>query len=544
VSHQVTTADVPLEQDLYPVLIGPATESEKIAAVKNALEGEKGTFWRAELGKWAARTVPVELLVPEMYRDWRPLVRDAILFVVSKLSASRLAPKIVEQMSLGPDMPPEARLLRFIGRVPGLQKIGQVIARNRHLHPRLRRALIKLENGISDVPVGEVCSIINQQLHSEIERYAVKIRPRILSEASVSAVVAFTWKNPETGRREHGVFKVLKPHIPSCYAEDMKILGQLAKYVVRQCGGAGKHAGRLAETLTEVRLLLEREVDFLREQATLANSLEEYRSVRGVQIPRVIRCLSTPTITALTFEKGRKVANPLVVPPQLRWSVASRLARTLLAVPALSQRSHAIFHADPHAGNLLYDKRANQLVILDWALTETLSRKQRRGVVLLVLFMMLRDSHGMTNAIRELCQVPSDDRVQLAIIRRHVDELLDALQVTRLPGVMEGTRLLESIALDGIPFPAALLMFRKAAFTLEGVVEDVAGTKVSMDSLVANYTFANWKDTLTCLFTLLSIHDWMSLDWSAVTFASRMCARTALSPWHWLTRLSPSVDTT
>jgi hypothetical protein len=125
VNHQVTTADVPLEQDLYPVLIGPATESQKIAAVKNALEGEKGKFWRAELGKWAARTVPVELLVPEMHRDWRPLVRDAILFVVSKLSASRLAPKIVDQMSLGPDMPPEPRLLRLSPECLDFRRLGR-----------------------------------------------------------------------------------------------------------------------------------------------------------------------------------------------------------------------------------------------------------------------------------------------------------------------------------------------------------------------------------------------------------------------------------
>src|SRR5690242_14083833 len=153
-------------------------------------------------------------------------------------------------------------LLRFIAKVPGLQKIGQVLARNSNLDPRLRRALIQLENGIADVTVDEIHGIIRKQLQSQIETYAINLKPAILSEASVSAVVGFSWRNPESGRRERGVFKVLKPHIPSCYAEDMKIIGQLAQHLARKHRAEGPRLGRLAETLTEIRLLLEREVDF------------------------------------------------------------------------------------------------------------------------------------------------------------------------------------------------------------------------------------------------------------------------------------------
>lgn len=543
VNDRSKSAHLPLHQALHPFLTGEATAAEKISAVQTALEGADGKFWREELGKWAARMVPVELLVPEVHRDWRPFVREAILFVVSKLSASRLAPKIVEQLTLEPEISAEVRLLRFIAKVPGLQKIGQVLARNRHLHPRLRRALIKLENGISDVSVEEICSTIERELQSQMDAYAIKLEAAILSEASVSAVVAFTWQNPATRRRERGVFKVLKPHIPSCYAEDMKILGQLAKHLVRKHRTAGTNLRRLAETFTEIRLLLEREVDFPREQATLTNALREYRSLRGVRVPRVIPSLSTAAITALTFEKGKKVTDAHVVPAKLRLSVADRLAKALLALPALSRQKDSIFHADPHAGNLLYDSQRNELVILDWALTERLTWKQRKNVVLLVLMMMLRDADGMAKAIAELCQLrPAKDRAQIRTIRKHIDRLLDTLPLTQLPGPMDAMRLLDKIALEGIRFPAALLMFRKASFTLEGVVEDVAGAKVRLNSLVANHTLANWKDTVACLFSLLSARDWVALDWSALTFTSRVCGRALYRPWRWLPALSSNVN--
>ncbi len=539
--NQGSVGNVPLREGLYPFLIGPATTAEKINTVQTALESAEGKFWREELGKWAAEMVPAELLVPEVHREWRLLVREAILFVVSKLSASRLAPKIVEQLELGPEISAEVRLLRFIAKVPGLQKIGQVLARNRHLHPRLRRALIKLENGISDVSAEEICSIIEKKLQSQIDTYGIKLDPTIYSEASVSAVVSFTWKNPATRRRERGVFKVLKPHIPSCYAEDMKILGQLAQHLVRKHRAAGAPIGRLAETLTEIRLLLEREVDFPREQETLAHALSEYRSIPGVRVPRVIPQLSTATITALTFEKGKKVTEVHVVPAKVRWTVADRLAKALLAVPALSREKDSIFHADPHAGNLLYDRRRNELVILDWALTERLTRSQRKNVVLLVLMMMLRDAEGMAKAVEDLCQLrTARDKAQVLKIRKHIDGLLDTLPLTQLPGPMEAMRLLDKIALEGIRFPTALLMFRKASFTLEGVVEDVAGTRVRLDALMANHTIANWKDTVACLLSLLSARDWVALDWSALTFTSRMCSRALFRPWHWLSGLTSS----
>ncbi|HXY26191.1 MAG TPA: AarF/UbiB family protein [Candidatus Acidoferrum sp.] len=543
VENQIKIGDESLEQALGPFLSEYASTAEKVGAVQSALESESGKFWREELGKWTTRMVPVELLVPEVHKHWRPLVHEAMLFVVSRLSAARLAPKIVEQVGLASDTPPGVRLLRFIAKVPGLQKIGQVLARNRNLDPRLRRALIKLENGIADVGIDEIRAIIHQELQSQIETYAIKLKPTILSEASVSAVVEFTWWNPETRKRERGVFKVLKPHIPSCYAEDMKILGQLARHLARKHRGEGPRLGRLAETLTEIRLLLEREVDFPREQATLANGLSEYRSIKGVRVPRVIPLLSTSTITALTFESGKKVTEVRIRPAKLSMRVAERLAEALLAAPAFSRHKDSIFHADPHAGNVLYDKRRDELVILDWALTERLTREQRKNVVLLVLMMILRDGDRIAKAVAALSQIRGDGKqAETQTIQKRVDEMLDELPLTQLPGPMDAMRLLDELALEGIRFPAALLMFRKASFTLEGVVEDIAGSPVRLDLVMARYAAAQWKDAVAGLVTLLSPREWLEVEWSALTFTSRVCARALLRPWYWLPGLLPKAD--
>jgi ubiquinone biosynthesis protein len=182
-------------------------------------------------------------------------------------------------------------------------------------------------------------------------------------------------------------------------------------------------------------------------------------------------------------------------------------------------------------------------VILDWALTELLTRKQRKHVVMMIMMMVLRDEDGLCSAVEELCQVHADkDQAEVRIIRKHVARRLEHLTLTELPGPLEAMRLLDEIALEGIRFPAALLMFRKAFFTLEGVLEDIAGSYVRLDAVMARYAVAHWKDTVGSFFSLLSPRDWMALDWSALTFGSRVCTRTLLRPWDWLPGLFPKAD--
>ena len=374
-----------------------------------------------------------------------------------------------------------------------------------------------------------------------VETYRVKLEPRIFFEASVSAVVRFTWRNPQTKRREQGVFKVLKPHIPVCYAEDMKILQKLAGFLARKYIADRSRFGALSETLTEIRLFLEHEVDFRGEQRTLEIVQRVYGSAPGVRVPRLIAPLSTQVITALTHEAGVKVTDTLRDRPALRARLAQRLAETLLALPAFARQDGAIFHGDPHAGNLLYDARKDDLVILDWALSERLTRDQRRRVALLVLMTMLRDSDGACQAIEQLrFHRAAGDIDQARLVRTTVRRFLGGLPYFYAPGAMDALHLLDEVAQHGIRFPASLVVFRKAAFTLDGVVEDVAGSAVSMDFLITRYALKHWLTAGLALWSALSLGDWVALEWSALTLAPRLCWRALGTPLRWAGRITGS----
>ena len=514
-----------LRASLAQLLPKTATTDTQISVIEIALRSPVGEALREAMARWIVdEIVPVNRLVPNAYVKWRPPVRDAMMFVVMHLSPSRLAPKLLEQIELPSNTTAEVRLLRLIAKVPGLQKLGQVIARNRNLSPALRNALARLENGIRDVRPEDVVSIIRHELGPKVDKYSVEITPSILSEASVSAVVRFRWRNPESRRRERGVFKVLKPHIPEYFAEDMDYLRGLAQYFGDRKHSYGFAGQVIPDTFKKVRRLLRHEVNFVREQKTLLEARNLYRSMKGVRVPRLIQPLCTSRITALSEERGIKVTNAAVrLPAARRKKVAEQLIEALIAVPLLAAQEDAIFHGDPHAGNLLYDNRSGELTIIDWALRERLSRDQRRHLALLFLMVSLRDPVGTCDEVLALSQrhIPiasAKGRVVEDLVRRFIDEL----PVVRLPSGADAMRLLERAAISGIKFPGPLIMLSKVMFTLDGILQDVGGSGSGMGFTIARHVAQHWIANRNEFRSPLMTKDWITLQCSALLYTSRL----------------------
>ena len=502
-----------------------ATGAEQVRAIEALLRSPAGQAMRDTMARWIVdEIVPVERLVPRAYQNWRPPVRDAMMFVVTRLSPARLAPKLLEQLELPLNTSAEQRLLRLIAKVPGLQKLGQVIARNQHLRPALRNALARLENGIRDVRPEDVVALIRQELGPRIEKYSVKIAPVILAEASVSAVVRFSWLDPTSGHRQRGIFKVLKPHIPEYFAEDMDYLQGLAQYFSDQHHHYGFPRNLLPDTFRKVRRLLRHEVNFPREQKTLLEAWSLYRTMKGVRVPRLIQPLCTRRITALTEERGIKVTNAAArLPAARRRKVAEQLIEALVAVPLLSTQEDAIFHGDPHAGNLLYNNRTGELTIIDWALRERLSRDQRRHLALLFLMVTLRDPVGVCNEVLALSQ----QNVQRAsrrgrMVAVFITHFLDELPVA--PSGVDAMVLLERLAMKGVKFPGPLIMLSKVMFTLDGILGDVGGSSsgIGFGLTIARHVAQHWISNRKEFRSPLKTRDWITLQCSALLYTSRL----------------------
>lgn len=517
--------------ELAPLLaacLADAPTDVRIRNVKAILESASGRSLRREIGNWIARILSLEELVPDVYGPWRPLVRDSIQFVFSRLSDTRLATKLVEQTDLPLDTPAANRLVRLVARMPGIQKVGQVLARDRNLSAPLREALSELENGMCDAKPERIVAMISKQLAKRLRTYAVEVEREILSEASVSAVVRFTWRNPETGERERGVFKVLKPHIRRLFAQDLALLQRLSEFVSRS-QGYGFATRHVAEMVSEVRVLLEHELDFVREQATLLDAVKEYALSFDVRVPRLIAPLCTAGITAMSDESGVKVTDAFRRQPSRRPAVAEQLIEALVVVPLLAREERAIFHADPHAGNLLYNERTRELVILDWALTDRLTRASRRHLAMLVIMTTLRNAAGVTEAIQKLASTREKlAPAQRQLIAACVTRFFQGIPLTRFAGALDAMTLLDTIALEGVRFPTALALFQKAMFTLDGVLHDIAGSKADMNGVIVRDFLLRMGTSFGLSHPPLAIGDLLAVEWSGLMLPFRLAATAVL----------------
>jgi len=504
------------------------SQAEKIATIETGLKSLAGHSLRDAMAEWIVdEIVPVSRLVPEAYLEWRPPVRDAMMFVVARLSPARLAPKILEQLELPRNTPPEKRLLRLIARVPGLQKLGQVIARNQHLRPALRDALARLENGIRDVRTQDIREVIQHDLGERLAKFEVRIDQKILSEASVSAVVRFSWRDPASGRIERGVFKVLKPHIPEYFSEDMDYLQGLAQHFADRHHTYGFPRHLIPDTFKKVRRLLRHEVNFAREQKTLVEAGELYRNLQGVRVPRLIRQLCSARITALTEERGIKVTNAAArLAPAQRRGVAEQLVEALVAFPLLSSQADVIFHGDPHAGNLLYDRRTGELTIIDWALRERLSRDQRRHLAVLFAMVALRDSVGSEYEVLALAQRKiRGTSPRRRVITETIRNFLDELPAASWPNMVDVMRLLERLAMSGVRFPSSLIMLSKVLFTLDGLLADIGGGESGTGMAMARHMAGNWISDRKAFRSPLVPKDWVTLQCSSLLYTPRLWMR-------------------
>jgi ubiquinone biosynthesis protein len=198
----------------------------------------------------------------------------------------------------------------------------------------------------------------------------------------------------------------------------------------------------------------------------------------------------------------------------------------LIADPILSDEEDAVFHADPHAGNLLYDEANNELIVLDWALTGRLSREDRRELARLMVMMTFRDSAGVRAAVHALSRSETGAREGTAeIVNKGVDKFFNDLPHVCSLGAIDAMRLLDQIGFEGVRFPGSLVLIRKVLFTLDGVLRDVAGEDVRLDAVVARDFAGRWLKQMGWLPGPFKLTDLLAMERSLLWYVSGL--------WSW-----------
>jgi ubiquinone biosynthesis protein len=327
-----------------------------------------------------------------------------------------------------------------------------MLARNPALPPEARAALAPLER----LPAAAIPDAALSRAVTLARRARPALRPDATEPKIGRGSVADVFRFSGPGRGAAVAFKTVRADALPRFRREAAILTELADEAATIGAFAGPDLARtIVEALRDAARALLREIDFAGEAANLRDALAFYRLNDRVRIPAVEGPALEEGIFMEFVEGSPLLETPLDAGSRRR--TAQLLFRSLFLEPLFSGVPESIFHADPHAGNILAQKQENgevALVLLDWSQADRLPAGLRHAVVELCLHSMTGNNPPVPVLERIL---ESQGNIRGIALPKEGDPLHKAFEV------------IEQLAVEGHRLPLSLLLLRKSFLTLDGI---------------------------------------------------------------------------
>jgi ubiquinone biosynthesis protein len=405
-------------------------------------------------------------LLPPAYAHFARPVKEGLAVFLSGLPPHAQEQILAEQAAFPVNASVSLRLGALARNCPVLHKLGQVIARDQRLASELRHELRQLESLSPTVDLDTIRSILRDEL-GPLDELGITLLPPAIAEASVAVVIPY--RDQRDPAAAEGVFKILKPGIEQRLVEELDLLAHVGCYLDSRCEELAIPPLDYQETFERVRAKLAVEIRLDQEQQHLAEAQAFFADEPRVQIP-ALRCHCTHRVTAMERVFGEKITDHRLESNAERRRLARLVTRALIAKSVFSPANSAMFHSDPHAGNVFYT-RDGRLAILDWSLVGHLGEVERIVLGQIVLAATVLDGKRIVALLEQLDERRSVDPLALEVV---VDNWLRRIRHGQLPGWTWLVSLLDEATqtarLRVIP---DLMLFRKSLHTLEGVIGEL-----------------------------------------------------------------------
>ena len=434
------------------------------------------TRWRSQVLELLLHRSHVLEAVPENARDWLPIVHDSLLFFLDQLGEERLVERLLDQASVPEDAPRGEHVLQFLAQTPTLQKIGQIFARNPDVPPDLRATLQVLENSLKTTSRDQVTELILLEIGPEtVEEYQVHFAEEVLAEATIGVILRCTLVLPGETRVLDAVVKVIKPYVMSALQEELEIFDRLTQFFAEYSDSYAIGTILISDMFGEIREALSREIQVLDEQKNLTKAGKYYQHNERVTVPKLYP-LSTENVTFMEFIHGQKISDAFPDQPQGRARLARFLVDILTVDVLLSPHEVALFHGDPHAGNVFHvlddPQDPYRIALLDWGLSGEFSREQRAQLMQLFLGVRLNHAKRLRNHMGALIEgddwASPEGQEEMNII---VEETLAEMGQGQIFDVL--SELMSKAAERGYKIRFNIGLFIKSQLTVGGILSEL-----------------------------------------------------------------------
>ena len=296
------------------------------------------------------------------------------------------------------------RLTEELGKLKGsMQKAGQLfsIYGEHFLPPEVAFILKALQKDTPPV-TWEIMQATARRTLGHERLKELQINPKPIGTASIGQV----YRTSIAGDSGEWCLKLQYPGVDKSIDSDLKILRSIfgvVRFLPKDMNLDG--------LFEEIRAMLHREVDYLKEADATEKFKDWLRTDQRFVIPKVNRNFTTRRAIMTSYEYGFDVDGIEV--SQLSQDRRNRLGEAFLELFFMEFFSFRTVQTDPHFGNYrvrLDPNNTDQWVLLDFGAIRTFPQtfvKQYKAIIEAVIFNA--DPHGMFKALRSLGIMTDED---------------------------------------------------------------------------------------------------------------------------------------
>jgi ubiquinone biosynthesis protein len=339
-------------------------------------------------------------------------------------------------------------------------KFGQLLSARTDLVPAaIANELSSLQDHVPALPTETITMLVETELGRPLRSLLTDFDATPLAAASIAQVHQ---ARLPTGERV--IVKAQRPDIERLIARDLDILQHLASSLEDRATWA-RRLGSVSLANGFARNLSE-ELDF-RIEARNARAISD----GPIRVPHVYPSLTTQRVLVEEWIDGRPLRAATAL---LEQDDRTKLARCLLDGMLEQIFRIGVFHADPHAGNVLITDTC-ELVLLDFGSVGRLNSAQRLALTQALVGLTTGRATTLTDALLDLADGHAD--VDVERLERALERFLSrTLAVGAQLGVQTLNDLLDVAMRCGLRLDPQLAGVFRALATLDGTLRQVDPT--------------------------------------------------------------------
>lgn len=354
------------------------------------------------------------------------------------------------------------RARRLVSRIaslgPTFVKLAQVFSSRADIIPEpYLSELSTLTDQVPPVPWPQIEATIVEAYGRPLSELFEVIGHTPVAAASLGQVHRARWHGRDVA------VKVLRPGIEAMVARDLRSARAISAWTARRW--PSPHVLGFQSLVEEFAVRIGEEMDFRLEAEYATEVRANFAGNPRVVIPEVMHEMTRQRVLVLAFIDGERVDR--LLPGSVN---ANRLAGLVMEVYVQMMLVDSLFHADPHAGNLLVAPDG-RLVLLDFGMMVRVTPEIRLSLIRTVFAAIRQDAKGVATGFYDLGLVaPGADPADID----HLSELLVRMSVsksttTQRLETMLADRVMRSLYDFPVILPRDLVYFGRTAMLIEGI---------------------------------------------------------------------------